>query len=76
MKRIPGKFLGLPPALLASAGLTGFSDKTPSKNIAHPNILLIMADQIQTPPEGYSAYEGAMQDVKDVIRPGQDYGQI
>ena len=76
MKKIPGKFISLPPTLLAVAALTGFREIPPARIETHPNILLIMADQIQTPPEGYSAYEGAMQDVKDVIRPGQDYGQI
>ena len=76
MKKFSRKLTGVPPALLAVAALTGFRDNPLPRTGTHPNILLIMADQIQTPPEGYSAYEGAMQDVKDVIRPGQDYGQI
>ena len=81
MKRIPGKFLGLPPALLAIAGLTGFSDKSPSMTIAHPNILLIMVDQIQTPPEGYGPNEGAVQELKEIMgfRPlssGNSYTQF
>ncbi|WP_051283874.1 sulfatase-like hydrolase/transferase [Desulforegula conservatrix] len=32
-----------------------------------PNILLIMVDQMQTPPEGYGADEGAAQGLKEVL---------
>jgi arylsulfatase A-like enzyme len=71
MKRIPGKYLGLSPALLAVAGLTGFREapaaSTPARTGTHPNILLIMVDQMQTPPEGYGPNEGAVQDLKEIM---------
>lgn len=67
MKKIPGKYLGLPPALLAIAGLTGFKDTTPARTSTRPNILLIMVDQMQTPPEGYKSGEGAVQDLKEIL---------
>lgn len=34
---------------------------------AHPNILLIMTDQMQTPPEGYGPDEGAAQGLKEIL---------
>jgi arylsulfatase A-like enzyme len=67
MKRIPGKLLTLPPTLLAVAALTGFRDTPPSRTETHPNILLIMVDQMQTPPEGYGPDEGAIQELKEIL---------
>ena len=67
MKKIPGKYLGLPPALLAVAGLAGFRESVPAKAPSHPNILLIMVDQMQTPPEGYGSDEGAAQGLKEIL---------
>lgn len=32
-----------------------------------PNFLLIMVDQMQTPPQGYSADEGAVQHLKEIL---------
>ncbi|MEI6882878.1 MAG: sulfatase-like hydrolase/transferase [Bacteroidota bacterium] len=67
MKKIPRKYLGLPPAILAVAGLTGFKDNAPARTVTHPNILLIMVDQMQTPPEGYKDGEGAVKDLKEIL---------
>ena len=67
MKKISGKLISLPPALLAVAALTGFRDTPPARIATHPNILLIMVDQMQTPPEGYGADEGAVQELKEIL---------
>ena len=67
MKKISGRYFSLPPVILAVAGLTGFKDTTPARHNQHPNILLIMVDQMQTPPEGYKAGEGAVQDLKEIL---------
>lgn len=81
MKKIPAKFIGLPPALFAAAALTGFRDTPPSRTDTHPNILLILVDQMQTPPEGYGPGEGAVQDLKEILgfralSPGNTYAQF
>ncbi|MEI7980020.1 MAG: hypothetical protein WCI71_00100, partial [Bacteroidota bacterium] len=78
MNKISGKYLSLPPTLLAVAALTGFRDTPPARNPVHPNILLIMVDQMQTPPEGYGPDEGAVQDLKEILgfralSPGNSY---
>ena len=57
----------LPPSLLAVSALTGFQDIPPAKPNTHPNILLIMVDQMQTPPEGYGPNEGAVQELKEIL---------
>jgi arylsulfatase A-like enzyme len=68
MRPLPTRtLLTLPPSLLAVAGLTGFKEIPPSKPQSHPNILLIMVDQMQTPPEGYGSNEGAAQGIKEVL---------
>lgn len=67
MKKIPSQFISLPPTLLAVAALTGFREIPPARNTDHPNILLIMVDQMQTPPEGYGSKEGAVQDLKEIL---------
>jgi len=67
MQKIPRKFITIPPALLAVAGFTGFRDTSPAKTETHPNILLIMVDQMQTPPAGYESDEGAVQDLKEIL---------
>ncbi|MCX6286474.1 MAG: sulfatase-like hydrolase/transferase [Bacteroidetes bacterium] len=67
MKNIPGTLISLPPALLAVAALTGFKDTSPARTNTHPNILLIMVDQMQTPPEGYGSDEGAAQGLKEIL---------
>jgi len=81
MKKIPGKYLGLPSAVLAVAGLTGFRETPPAKPPEHPNILLIMVDQMQTPPVGYGPTEGAVQELKDIlsfrkVAAGNSYSQF
>lgn len=78
MKKIPGRFICMPPAVLALAALSGFRDTPPARNASHPNILLIMVDQMQTPPEGYGPREGAVQELKEIlgfrqITPGNSY---
>ncbi len=67
MRKIPGRYIALPPTLLAVAALIGYREIPPARNPAHPNILLIMVDQMQTPPEGYSPSEGAVQDLKEIL---------
>ena len=81
MKRIPCQaILSLPPSLLALTTLTSFSDLPKQKTDSRPNILLIMVDQMQTPPAGYGPMEGAVQDLKEVIgfmpaTPGNTYSE-
>jgi hypothetical protein len=67
VKKIPGKFIALPPTLLAVAALTGFHDTPTARTGTHPNILLIMVDQMQTPQEGYGPNEGAVQELKEIL---------
>jgi len=49
--------------------LLGRSRKPTDERAAqsHPNVLLIMVDQMQTPPEGYSADEGMAQGLKEIF---------
>lgn len=57
-----GKLLAVAPLAGALGSLPACSDsKTP------PNILLIMVDQMQTPPEGYGTNEGAAQGLKEIL---------
>jgi len=74
--------MSFPPALIAATALTGFRDSAPAQTETetHPNILLIMVDQMRTPPEGYGSNEGAVQDLKEIlgfrpISPGNSYTQ-
>jgi len=67
MKKISRVYFGFPPTMLAVAALTGFRDTPPARNTTHPNILLIMVDQMQTPPEGYGSNEGAVQELKEIL---------
>jgi len=79
MKRLSRRtLLTLPPSLLAITGLTGFTDLPQKTNGTPPNILLIMVDQMQTPPEGYLPDQGAAQGLKEIlgfrpITPGNPY---
>jgi|GEM_PF-364524 len=73
----------LPSSILAVAALTGFRDTTPVRTgrPAHPNILLIMVDQMQTPPEGYGPGDGAAQGLKEIfgfspLSPDNEYTQF
>jgi arylsulfatase A-like enzyme len=34
---------------------------------SHPNVLLLLVDQMQTPPEGYGAEEGMAQGLKEIL---------
>ena len=62
-----------PPALLAAASLTGAlsslssCSSDSSGQARQPNILLIMVDQMQTPPEGYGPEEGVAQGLKEIL---------
>jgi len=62
-------------AATAVGGLVGMSTlsartRKPTGEYAaqsHPNILLLLVDQMQTPPEGYSADEGMAQGLKEIF---------
>lgn len=78
MKKFSRKLIYIPPTLLAVAALTGFRDTPPARTETHPNILVIMVDQMQTPPEGYGPNEGAVQELKEILgfralSPGNSY---
>ncbi|MEI6456109.1 MAG: sulfatase-like hydrolase/transferase, partial [bacterium] len=78
MQKFQQRYISLPPAVLAVAALTGFRETAPGNPPAHPNILLIMVDQMQTPPEGYGPTQGAVQDMKEIlsfrpVSPGNSY---
>lgn len=60
-------FASLPTTLLAATSLNGFSQVSQTPSGVHPNILLIMVDQMQTPPEGYGPNEGAVEDLKKIL---------
>jgi len=73
-------FTSLPTTLLAATGLSGFSQISQTPSGVHPNILLIMVDQMQTPPEGYDSTQGAAQGLKEILgfrslSPGNPYTQ-
>lgn len=59
--------LSLPPSLLAITSLGAVGDKPKQKTPVHPNILLIMVDQMQTPPDGYGPEQGAVPDLKEIL---------
>ncbi|MBF0527975.1 MAG: sulfatase-like hydrolase/transferase [Deltaproteobacteria bacterium] len=83
MKKITRReFLGLPPKILATAALTGVvgtisacssdssssnSNPSSSNRLLNPNILLLMVDQMQTPPQGYGPNEGMAQGLKEIL---------
>ncbi len=56
-----GGVVGLGPM----TGCTTSSNPDPEK--PHPNILLIMVDQMQTPPEGYEPDEGPAEGLKEIL---------
>ncbi len=81
MKKIPSKYITIPPAILAVAGLTGFRYTPAPETETPPNILLIMVDQMHTPQEGYGPNEGAVQDLKEILgfrplSPGNSYTEF
>ncbi|MFH1137106.1 MAG: sulfatase-like hydrolase/transferase [Pseudomonadota bacterium] len=51
----------------AGAGCGGSSSDSSSTSPAHPNILLLMVDQFQTPPEGYGENEGVLRDLREIF---------
>jgi arylsulfatase A-like enzyme len=59
--------------------ITGYSSVNDKKTVpSHPNILFIMVDQMQTPPEGYGPEEGVAQGLKEILgfrtlSPGNEY---
>jgi arylsulfatase A-like enzyme len=67
------EFISTPPKILAAAALAGSIGMLPacsgstSGGRIPPNLLLIMVDQMQTPPEGYGADEGAAQGLKEIL---------
>lgn len=65
--RTPSKtsVFAIPSTLLALTGYAQAIYRVPTGE--HPNILVIMVDQMQTPPEGYGAFEGAAQGLKEVL---------
>src|SRR5512133_903766 len=75
MKKITRReFISTTSKLLAAVPLTGVlrampahGEDTGADKNSHPNILLLMVDQMQTPPEGYKAYEGAAQGLKEIL---------
>ena len=80
MKKHYRKLIAIPPTLLAVAAITGFRDNPPAGKVEHPNILFIMVDQMQTPPEGYGPNEGAVEELKEILgfqplTPGNSYTQ-
>lgn len=76
MKISRREFLSLPPKALAAALLSGAvgagsgsgcSDGGGNSVSPHPNILLLMVDQLQTPPPGYGPDEGMAQGLKEIF---------
>ena len=70
------EFLSIPPKALAAAILSGSvglaagpgcSGGDGNIEPSHPNILLLMVDQLQTPPQGYGPHEGVVQGLKEIF---------
>jgi arylsulfatase A-like enzyme len=63
------EFIGASAKFLAVASLTGVAGAFPAHAAgkSRPNILLIMVDQMQTPPEGYGPDEGCAQGLKEIL---------
>ncbi|MDQ1257764.1 MAG: Choline-sulfatase, partial [Candidatus Hydrogenedentes bacterium] len=57
------QFLGATTKVLAAAPLAGALGSIPGCTFGlRPNILILMVDQMRTPPEGYGDDEGAVPD--------------
>ncbi|MBF0496921.1 MAG: sulfatase-like hydrolase/transferase [Deltaproteobacteria bacterium] len=75
MKKITRReFLSTPPKILAAAALTGAigalsscSSDSSKLNSSSPNILLLMVDQMRTPPPGYGPNEGMAQGLSEIV---------
>jgi arylsulfatase A-like enzyme len=62
------EFISTTAKVLAAAPFAGtIGTLSPGFASSCPNFLLIMVDQMQTPPEGYSADEGAAQGLKEIL---------
>ncbi len=70
------EFLSLPPKALAAAmlsGAVGFgagpgcSSDGGTTGPSHPNILLLMVDQLQIPPPGYDSDQGVEQGLREIF---------
>ncbi|MFV9690574.1 MAG: sulfatase-like hydrolase/transferase [Desulfobacteria bacterium] len=62
------EFISTTAKVLAAAPFAGtIGTLSPCFASSCPNFLLIMVDQMQTPPEGYSADEGAAQGLKEIL---------
>ena len=70
------EFLSIPPKALAAALLSGSvglgtgpgcSGGDGNIEPSHPNILLLMVDQQQTPPQGYGPDEGVVRGLKEIF---------
>lgn len=70
------EFLSIPPKALAAALLSGSvglgtgpgcSGGDGNIEPSHPNILLLMVDQQQIPPQGYGPNEGVVQGLKEIF---------
>ncbi len=75
------EFLATPPKILAAAALAGAARTFPFESKSHPNILMIMVDQMHTPPDGYSSDEGVLQGIKEILgfrplSPGNEYAHF
>ncbi len=55
--------------LVGAGALLGRTRKPTGGHVtqSHPNILLLMVDQMQTPPEGYSDEEGMAKGLKEIL---------
>jgi len=69
MKKLSRRtFLSTTGKILASAPLAGALGSLPGcPNPVRPNILVLMVDQMRTPPEGYGDNEGAAAGLKEVL---------
>ena len=74
MKKVTRReFISTTTKTLAAVSLSGVIGSMSScssdsdSNGSRPNILLIMVDQMQTPPEGYGAEEGMAQGLKEIL---------
>lgn len=75
MKITRREFLSIPPKALAASllsGSVGFGTGSGCSGgggivPSHPNILLLMVDQQQTPPQGYGPEEGVVRGLKEIL---------
>ncbi len=75
-------------SMVLTCGAIGFAEtsgsspaKTGKTEPSHPNLLIIMVDQMRTPPEGYGPDEGMVPGLKEIIgfrplSPDNEYTQL